>query len=44
MWTSFGSFLITPCRNRNSPKLMEIYQFKPLSLWWWCFMPILLFC
>jgi hypothetical protein len=29
MWTSFGSFLITPYRNRHSPKLMEFSQCKP---------------
>jgi hypothetical protein len=24
MWAFFGYFLIIPCKNRHSPKLMEI--------------------
>jgi hypothetical protein len=29
MWAFLGSFLITPCRNRHSPKLVEFYQCNP---------------
>jgi hypothetical protein len=26
MWAFLGSFQLTPCRNRHSPKLMELCQ------------------
>ena len=29
MWAFPLYFLITPCRNRQTPKLMEFYQIKP---------------
>jgi len=32
MWASKGHFLITPCRNRHSPKPIKICQLKPYSI------------
>ena len=32
VWGFLPYFLITPCRNRQTPKLVEFYQIKPLSL------------
>ena len=29
MWAFLPYFLITPCRNRQTPKLVEFYQIKP---------------
>jgi len=29
VWAFHLYFLITPCRNRQTPKLMEFYQIKP---------------
>jgi hypothetical protein len=31
MWAFFGHFLINPCKNRYSPKLMELCQCNPYS-------------